>query len=97
MSDGFTCSTCYWIGTDPELRRSYERDEKGGAYVVYQICPDCENTELDAVAICEECENFEAEPGYDYCPQCLTEREACEAEFRRDQIAETKLLTREGM
>jgi hypothetical protein len=96
--NGFACG-CGWIGSEPGIIRTAEPVEFWGDrtpfYGVTQHCPDCDNDDLLEIALCQGCEEQEAEPGYDDCLACLREQAECEAEFKRDQIAETRLLTQE--
>lgn len=95
--NGFAC-VCGWIGPEVTIERTAEPVEFWGDntpfYGVTQLCPNCDGDDLLEVALCEGCEEQEAEPGYDDCKTCLRESAECEQEFKRDQIAETRLLTR---
>lgn len=93
--NGFACP-CGWIGAQPEILRTSQPVEFWGDrtpfHGVSKVCPECDGDELLEVHLCEGCEEQEAEPGYDDCRTCLAEKGECEGEFRRDQIAETRLL-----
>lgn len=85
--NGHACS-CGWLGTQPEILRSYEPVEFWGDttpfYGVTKVCPECDGDELLEVNICESCEDQEAEPGYDYCRTCLSEQ----AEYETTWLAQ---------
>lgn len=83
----YKCAGCDFITDDPTIHSHREYDGLDGPpyrYSTYMTCDGCGSEEVREIQACEECELSEAEPGDDYCKECRTELDVCEAEAAYD-------------
>lgn len=81
------CFECDEYFDECDTENSWDWEEFQGRRVRREshsdICPKCNNYEIEEVAVCLKCHNAHCITGTDYCYQCLPVEDEMDREFIR--------------